>query len=111
VKKAESVQYIKLGQTPDWFLKQRYDEPKTSIINIYHARVLSASEYRINRSLLNPSGKKAIFEWDTVGGETVFSHLCLLTHKGWLVKYRFTCPSKYNAVIEPAIEKFIAAYQ
>jgi hypothetical protein len=101
----------KLGQTPDWFLKQRYDEAKTSIINTYHARVLSESDYRIYRSLLNPSGKKAIFEWDTVGGETVFSHLYLFTHRGWLVKYRFTYPSKYNAVIESAIEKFIAAYQ
>jgi len=101
----------KLGQTPDWFLKQRYDEAKTSIINMYRARVLSESEYRINRSLLNPGGNKGKFEWDTIGGKTVFSHLYLFTHRGWLVKYRFTYPSKYNAVIEPEIEKFIATYQ
>lgn len=101
----------KLGQTPEWFLKERYDEAKTSIIDMYRARVLSEGEYKLNRSLLNPSGKKGIFEWDTVGGETVLSHLYLFTHKGWLVKYRFTYPSKYNAVIEPEIGKFIESYE
>jgi len=101
----------KLGQTPEWFLKERYDEAKNSIINMYRARTLSESEYRLSRSLLNPTGKKGIFEWDTVSGETVYSHLYLFTHKGWLVKYRFTYPSKYDAVIEPVIEKFITSFE
>jgi len=101
----------KLGQTPEWFLKQRYDEAKASIINAYRARVLSESEHRIDRSLLNPTGKKGKFEWDTIGGETVFSSLYLFAHKGWLVKYRFTYPSKYNVVIEPELENFIRAYE
>lgn len=101
----------KLGQTPDWFFKERYDEAKTSIINMYRARVLSDGEYHLNRSWLNPNGKKGVFEWDTIGGETALSHLYLFTHKGWLVKYRLTYPSKYNAVIEPEIEKFINSFQ
>ncbi|MBI4689566.1 MAG: hypothetical protein HY754_04795 [Nitrospirae bacterium] len=101
----------KLGQTPEWFLKERYDEAKNSIINMYRARVISESEYRIKRSLLNPNGKIGIFEWDTIGGETVFSHLYLFTHKGWLVKYRFTYPSKFNAVIGPEINRFIESYE
>lgn len=101
----------KFGQTPDWFIKERYDEAKNSIINRYRAKVLSESEYKLNRSLLNPSGKKGIFEWDSIGGETVFSHLYLFTHRGWLVKYRFTYPSKHNAVLTPEIEKFIKSYE
>jgi hypothetical protein len=61
--------------------------------------------------LLNPTGKKGVFEWDTVSGETVLSHLYLFTHKGWLVKYRFTYPSKYNSVIEHEIANFIESYE
>jgi len=100
----------KLGQTPEWFINKHYDGAKNSIINMYRARVLSESEYRLSNSLLNPNGRKGIFEWDTVGGETVLSHLYLFAHKGWLVKYRFTYPSKFNAMIEPEIEKFIKSY-
>lgn len=101
----------KLGQTPEWFLKQEYDGAKTAIIDSYKARVLSENEVSLNRSLLNPTGKKGVFEWDTVGGETVFSQLYLFSHKGWLVKYRFTYPSKYNAVIEPEIRRFMELFQ
>jgi len=80
----------KLGQTPEWFLQKEYDQAKSAIIEAYRARQVSEEPYRISRSLLNPTGKKGVFEWDTVGGETVLSHLYLFAHRGWLVKYRFT---------------------
>jgi hypothetical protein len=101
----------KLGQTPEWFLKQEYDGAKSAIIGKYQAHVKSESEIWLNRSLLNPTGKKGVFEWDTVGGETVFSQLYLFSHKGWLVKYRFTFPSKYNAVIEHEIGGFMELFK
>ncbi|MBI5493347.1 MAG: hypothetical protein HY893_10510 [Deltaproteobacteria bacterium] len=101
----------KFGQTPDWFLNKHYDEIKTVIINEYRARVLSEGEYKLNRSLLNPNGKRGAFEYDTVSGETVFTHLFLFAYKGWLVKYRFSYPSKYNAVIEPEMENLIHSFQ
>jgi hypothetical protein len=101
----------KFGQTPEWFLNEQYEGSKTSIIERYKARVMSESEIRINRSMLNPSGKKGILEWDAVNGETVLTHLYLFTHKGWLVKYRFTYPGKFNAVVEPQLVKFINSFQ
>jgi len=101
----------KFGQTPEWFLKKHYDEAKTSIVNAYRARLLSESKYILNRYLFNAKGKKAVFEWDTVGGEMVLSHLYLFAHKGWLIKYRFTYPSKYNDVTKSEIEEFINWFQ
>jgi len=101
----------KFGQTPDWFFNQHYDEIRNDIIDMYQAQVISESGYPLDRSLLNPDGKKLVIEIDTIGGETLFSHLYLFAHQGWFVKYRFTYPSKHNAVIEPEIENFISAFQ
>ncbi len=101
----------KFGQTPDWFLKDSYNGAKNSIMKMYNARLLSEGEVPLNRSLLNPNGKRGAFEWDTVSGETVYSHLYLFAHKGWLVKYRFSYPSKYHSQIEPQIESFINSFQ
>jgi hypothetical protein len=101
----------KLGQTPEWFFNREHNGAKTAIIKSYQARFLSESEYRINRSFLNPTGKKGVFEWDTIGGETVFSHLYLFAHGKWLVKYRFTYPSKYHTIIGPEIEKLITTFK
>ena len=101
----------KSGQTPEWLLNEEYDDAKAAIIDSYGARVLSESEVGMNRSLLNLTGKKGVFEWDKVGGETVFSQLYLFSYKGWLVKYRFTYPSKYNTVIEPEIQRFLEMFR
>jgi len=100
-----------LGRTPDWFLQNHYDEVKAYITARYRARILSESDYSMDRSILNAKGKKAIFEWDTVGGETVQSHLYLFAHKGWLVKYRFTYLSKYEHEVEPEIKRFLNLFQ
>jgi hypothetical protein len=102
---------LKVGQTPDWFLNQQYDGAKKAITESYRARLTSESEYNMNRSLLNAKGKKAIFEYDTVGGETVFSHLYLFAHKGWLVKYRFSYASKCDHVVKPEIERFLDLFK
>ena len=101
----------KFGQTPEWFLKEHYNGAKAEIAETYRARLLSENTYSINRSLFNAKGNKAVFEWDTVGGETVLSHLYLFAHKGWLVKYRFTYPSKYDQIIKSEIEQFISLFQ
>ncbi|MFZ2444786.1 MAG: hypothetical protein WAW37_00370 [Syntrophobacteraceae bacterium] len=101
----------KPGQTPDWFLQKHYDDVKAHLIEKYRARVLSETAYSMDRSLFNARGRKAVFELDTAGGETVLSHLYLFAHKGWLVKYRFTYPSRYNHVVEPEIERFIGLFQ
>ena len=100
----------KLGQTPEYFLKEQYEGAKKSIIERYQARVISENEVRINRSMLNPSGRKGIFEYDAVNGETVTSQLYLFAHKGWLVKYRFTYPSKFEAVVAPQLERFVDSF-
>jgi len=102
---------LKVGQTPDWFLNQQYEGAKKPIAESYRARLISESEYSMNRSLFNAKGRKAIFEYDTVGGETVLSHLYLFAHKGWLVKYRFSYPSKYDHVVKPEIEKFLDVFK
>ena len=100
-----------LGQTPEWFLKYHFDGAKDAVIKSYNATLISESEYRIGRSLLNPIGKRAVFEWNTETGETLLSHLYLFTHKGWLVKYRFTFLSKYKLITENEIKNFIDLYE
>lgn len=101
----------KLGQTPEYFIKEQYEGAKESIIERYRARVISEEDIRINRSMLNPSGKRGIFEYDAVNGETVKSLLYLFAHNGWIVKYRFTYPSKFDAAVAPQLEKFVESFQ
>ncbi|MEM5787049.1 MAG: hypothetical protein AAGU11_06995 [Syntrophobacteraceae bacterium] len=100
-----------LGKTPDWFLQRHYDGAKAVIIQKYGARTLSDSEYRINRSILNPTGRKGVFEWDTIGGEILRSQLYVFSHHGWFVKYRFTYPSRHSSKAELEIDRFIGAFQ
>ncbi len=97
----------KFGQTPDWFFNKHYDEVKSSIFDYYRARLISEADFKLTRSIIENKGKKAIFEWDVVNGETVYSHLYLFAHKGWLIKYRFTYPSKFDDLVISDIEAFI----
>jgi hypothetical protein len=101
----------KLGQTPEYFIKEQYEGAKQSIIERYRARVLSEENVRNKQSLLNPTGKKGTFEYDAVNGETVKSLLYLFAHNGWIVKYRFTYPSKFDAVVTPQLEKFVELFK
>ena len=86
----------KFGETPNWFFEKHYIEVKDAIVEAYRARLLSEQDFNLNRSLIDNQGKKAVFEYDAINGETVHSHLYLFPYKGWLVKYRFTYPSKYD---------------
>ena len=98
------------GQTPEACFTQQYDEVKTVIVTLNRARLLSESDFGINRSGMGPAGRKAIFEWNG-DGETTLSHLYLFAHRGWFVKYRFTYPGRYSARIEPEIDRFVSAFE
>jgi hypothetical protein len=52
-------------------------------------------------------GRKAVFQYDAVNGETVTTLLYLFAHKGWLIKYRITYPSVQAVLIVPDVEKFV----
>jgi hypothetical protein len=97
----------KFGSTPEWFMTKRYEEAKRAIIETYRARLLTESDIRPPQAGFRDMGRKAVFQYDAVNGETVTTLLYLFAHKGWLIKYRITYPSVQAVLIVPDVEKFV----
>jgi hypothetical protein len=97
----------KLGSTPEWFMTKEYEGVKGTIIEVKRARFITEGDIRPPQTSFRDMAKRAVFEYDTVNGETFTSLLYLFTHKGWFIKYRITYLSMQAVLVEPDVEKFV----
>lgn len=103
----------KVGEAPDWFVKNHTEEIKKQIIRHHTgAQVLSEDDVEINQTSGLQKGRQALFQYiesTPYGLQPFLSEMLLFTHGKWFIKYRFTYLRDYRSVVRKDIDEFVEA--